>query len=131
VNRLLCTAASLPFGVALSLRSGVPLVYSRGSADAPVYDLVGAYDIGHPVLLLSNSVGLGDTHAPLMHAARRVGLETHTLLTIVELRRASQPDGIMVLPLLRLNDIVRALGDEGRLATGHVRAVLDWIDAAG
>ncbi|MCZ2095261.1 MAG: hypothetical protein LC121_03125, partial [Anaerolineae bacterium] len=74
-NRLLCAANALPFGIAFSLRSGVPLVYSRSSADAPVFDLVGAYDIGHPALLLTNSVGDGDAHAALVSAARRVGLE--------------------------------------------------------
>ncbi len=130
-NRLLCTADALPFGVAVSLRCGVPLVYSRGTTDSPVFDLIGAYDIGHPALLLTNSVGDGDAHTPLVSAARRVGLETHTVLSILEVRPAPQPDGITVLPLLRLADIVREMGDDGRLAAGHVRAVLDWIESAG
>lgn len=124
-NRLLCAADSLPFGVAYSLHSGIPLVYSRGSGDAPVYDLVGAYDIGHPALLLANVVGFGDDLQPLISMARRVGLETHTLLTIVECRPI-QPNGIAVLPLLRLADITRELGETGRLAAGHARAVIDW-----
>lgn len=130
-NRLLCTADALPFGVAVSLGCGVPLVYSRGTTDAPVFDLVGAYDIGHPALLLTNSLGDGDTHSLLVSAARRVGLETHALLTILEVRPAPQPDDLAVMPLLRLADIVREMGDDRRLAAGHARAVLDWIESVG
>src|SRR5690349_104106 len=50
IDHLLCTWDSLPLGVALSLRTNVPLVYSRGSSAEPVHDLVGAYDIGHPAV---------------------------------------------------------------------------------
>lgn len=49
-DRLVCTAQAVPLGVALSLRTGVPLVYSRGSDGPGVEDLVGAYDVGHPAL---------------------------------------------------------------------------------
>lgn len=127
-NRLLCPADAIPFGVAYSLRTGIPLVYSKGAGEAPVFDLVGAYDIGHPALMLTSSVGLRNTHAPLLSAARQVGIEIHTLLTILAVRDTPQPDGIKVLPLLRLAEVVRDLGESGRLSSGHVRAVLDWID---
>ncbi len=109
-NRLLCSADSVPFGVGFSLQTGIPLVYSRGTDSAPVFDLVGAYDIGHPALLITNTVGWQQSPERLIRAARSVGLEIHTLLTILEVRPIAPPDGITVLPLLRLSDLVRDLG---------------------
>lgn len=130
VNRLLCSADALPFGVAVSLRRSVPLVYSRGTSAPPVSDLVGAYDIGHPAILLTNAVGLLNTYAPLVSAARRVGLETHALLTILEIRHLSPPDGVTVVPLLRLDSVVYDLRRDGHLPAGHADAVLEWIGEA-
>src|SRR4051794_36965583 len=77
VTRLLCTPDAIPFGVAVSLRTGIPLVYSRGAGEAPVFDLIGAYDIDHPTLLLTNSVGWNEFPAALVKGAHRVGLEVH------------------------------------------------------
>ncbi|HVU09988.1 MAG TPA: hypothetical protein VHD90_01870 [Phototrophicaceae bacterium] len=128
-TRLLCTADAIPFGVAHSLRSGIPLVYSRGSTDAPVFDLVGAYDIDHPTLLLTNSLGDKATLTPLIAGARRVGLEVHTLIPILEARDQLQADRLTVLPLLRLADVVRDLTDQQQLRANHAQAVLDWINS--
>jgi hypothetical protein len=128
-NRLACTFDALPFGVALALRTGIPLVYSRGSAEQPVSDLVGAYDIGHPALLLTNSVGWEAYPAHLVKGARRVGLEVRTLLTILETRPVADEVGedLTVLPLLRLADVVGELEAAGRLPMRHAEAVRAWV----
>jgi hypothetical protein len=125
-DRLLCTFDALPFGVALGLRTGIPLVYSRGSADQPVSDLIGAYDIGHPALLLTNSVGWEAYPEPLIKGAKRVGLEVHTLLTILEARPATE--GVTALSLLRLVDMVGEMEAAGRLATRHAQSVREWLE---
>ena len=69
VTRLLATSEAIPLGVALSLRLNVPLVYSKGTGTSPVDDLVGAYDIGHPALLITNSVGFDQSIAALVKGA--------------------------------------------------------------
>jgi hypothetical protein len=102
-------------------------VYSRGSGDQPVSDLIGAYDIGHPALLLTNSVGWEAYPAALISGAKRVGLEVHTLLTILETRPVNE--GVKVLSLLRLGDVVNAIEAAGRIPVRHALAVRDW--AAG
>ena len=124
-DRLLCPFDALPFGVALGLRTGVPLVYSRGSAEQPVSDLIGAYDIGHPALLLTNSVGWEAHPDHLIKGAKRVGLETHTLLTILETRPVTE--GVKVVPLLRLSDMVGELEAVGRIPARHAQIVRDWL----
>lgn len=127
-NRLLCTADALPFGVGLSLETDIPLVYSRGSKDAPVYDLVGAYDIGHPALLLTNVLGDFEPVAQLMAGAQRVGLEIHMMLAIVDLGIATIPHDKRLLALLRLPDVIEALSQSGQLPQAHARTVQQWIE---
>ena len=120
----------MPFGVALSLRTGIPLVYSRGAGEAPVFDLVGAYDIGHPALLLTNSVGWRGSPDTLVKRARRVGLEVHTLLPIIEASALiAAPDELPMLPLLRLDEIVRELAQEGQLCQRVMRRLV--LQSAG
>lgn len=128
VTRLVCPAAALPLGVAYALRSGVPLVYSRGTSEQPVFDLIGAYDIGHPTLLLANALDHEPLH--LIAEARRVGLDIRTALILLELRPLPPTAGLRVVPLLRMADVVDEAAAQGRLAPTHAQAVLDWIAGA-
>jgi hypothetical protein len=124
-DRLLCSFDAVPFGVALGLGAGIPLVYSRGSGDQPVSDLIGAYDIGHPALLLTNSVGWEAYPAHLISGAKRVGLEVHTVLTVLETRPVRE--AAKVLPLLRLGEVVGDMEAAGRIPARHAQAVRDWL----
>ncbi len=126
-QRLLSTADAIPFATGLSLASGVPLVYSRGLAEPASIDLVGAYDGGHPTLLLTNAVGARRDLRLLVSTAQRVGLEVNTLLTILEVRAMSPQAGVQIVSLLRLDDAVRQLSADARLPARHAQAVLDWI----
>lgn len=52
IERLVCPADSVALGVAVSLATGLPLVWHTGVMGAPTQNFVGAYDIDHPTLLL-------------------------------------------------------------------------------
>ncbi len=82
-NRLIAHPDAIPIVSAISLHTSVSLVYSRGRGELPVYDLVGAYDVGHPACLVVNSI-TPDIHTFLINA-QKVGLEIHTILEIVSL----------------------------------------------
>jgi hypothetical protein len=127
MSRLVTTVDSLPFGVGLSLETGIPLVYSRGSGEAPSHDLVGAYDIGHPTLLLMNALDGTQNLQKFVANARSVGLQIHHLLTILRVGEAPTFGDITVQSLLNLHDLVKSLVDAGRLPAGHRQAVLDWV----
>ncbi len=127
-SHLLSTGDAIPFGTALSLRTRIPLVYSRSGGEAAVFDLVGAYDIGHPALLIANSVGFKASPTALVQSARRVGLEIHTLVAILEARAEPPPPDVDVVSLFRLRDIVGAMAASGALPDGQARRVLGWID---
>jgi hypothetical protein len=128
VTRLLSSQDSLPFALAYSLHCRIPLVYSQGIFENPAFDLVGAYDIGHSTLLLCNTIGWGVSMSTLLQGARRVGLEVHTVLTILEVSTITSTEVLTVLPLLRLTDIVQTLNSSGRLSDGHAKAVQEWIE---
>ncbi len=128
-ERLLSTADAIPLATALSLASGVPLVYSRGTAEPVSVDLVGAYDGGHSTLLIANTVGAGRDLRSLVSKARGVGLEVNTLLTILEVRAVPSIEGVRIVSLLRLEDVVRQLSADAGVPPRHAQAALDWIAA--
>lgn len=122
--RLLCPADALPFGVAVSLKTGVPLVYSRGRGESAVLDLVGGYDIGHRTLLLLNTLD-GDPFAHKWVAqARGVGLDTTDALAILSLlpRELDHTSA-----LVNLAELVSESMASGELPAGHLAAIQAWM----
>jgi hypothetical protein len=127
-DRLVCTADSVPLGTAISLQTGKPLVYSLGT-DAPgVHDLIGAYDVGHPAVLLLN-VWDGETMlGDLLPKAARVGLDIHHIIPIFD-RAPAQAAGVLVQPMLRLRPLIQQMVDMGRVPAGAAHQVGQWLDA--
>ena len=127
VDRLICTPSALPFGVALSQQTNIPLVYSLGSEQPGVFDLVGAYDVGHPALLLTNIWGGRGDITALVDKARKVGLEVNSVLAIVNYGKGAH-DGLNLIVLLSLPDALAQLTESGKLPHGQAHAVRDWLD---
>lgn len=121
-DHLLCPHDAIAFGTALSLATDISLVYSRGRGEAPVYDLVGAYDIGHPALLVANV--WDDEAGRLAAAAQRVGLEVRAALVILDI--GQQPDDTKFGALLHLPDVLEALVAAEQLPQGLAAAVRKW-----
>jgi hypothetical protein len=128
-NRLLCTSDALPFGVGLSIETDIPLVYSRGSNDVAVHDLVGAYDIGHPVVLLMNIFADFDSIAHFVDGAKQVGLEINSVLVIVNLGIAPLPQNIPTYALLRLPSLIKELELAGQLPTPQANVIEQWLES--
>lgn len=127
-DRLVCLPDSLPLGIALSLETGIPLVYSRGSGEAAVYDLVGAYDIGHPALLLVNTLDAAQDLSQFVGGAHRVGLNILQAVAVVNLGRLPPPADFAVRALLHLPDAVHHLAGNGRLPVRHAQVVLNFLN---
>ncbi len=98
VERLLCPADAAPLGALVAVETGIPLVYSRGVGEPAVVDLVGAYDVGHPTVLLVNltSVHLDD----LVQRASRFGLTVTQTIGILGAENA----------LCTLDDVIEVWG---------------------
>lgn len=122
-ERLLCAPDAVPLGVLISQQAGIPLVYSLGSERPAAFDLVGAYDVGHPTLLVANQWPVAGN---LPMKAERVGLRVGSVLTVVDYGWA---DDLHVHALLRLPDVIAALEDTGRIPPGQADAVRRWLQA--
>ena len=124
VDRLVCTSDAVPLGVALALKTGIPLIYSRGGEKEAVYDLVGAYDIGHPAVFITTVTGVAD-HRSLLTSVRRVGLDVRSMIALVDLGTGSE---LPMTALFRLKDIVDALLERNAVPKGQAAAVKGWIE---
>jgi hypothetical protein len=124
VDHLVCALDSLPLALGLSLQTQIPLVYSRDSGLPPAHDLVGAYDIGHPAVLIANQ--FSPDLPGLIQRAGIVGLEINRMLVIMD-------EGIWphaeqsVVSLLQLPVVIDQLVQVGRLPPGQADAVRAWI----
>jgi hypothetical protein len=127
IERLLCISQAVPLGVALSIRTGIPLVYSQGSNQPGVFDLVGAYDVGHPAALVVNSWQSDEIVLNLIDKAQRVGLEIEIVLAIVNLHGYEPADQLTVISLFNLTDVVGQLVEDKRLPMGQAQAVQRWL----
>jgi orotate phosphoribosyltransferase len=85
--RLLTTVDALPIGVALSLRVNVPLVYPYGTVRdyTAAFAIEGAYDVGHPTVLLSDVLIDAAQANAITAVARRVGLNVGAILAVIDL----------------------------------------------
>lgn len=126
-ERLLAPADSLPLGTLLSYSANIPLVYSKGTGRDGVYDLLGAYDVGHPALFVSNVwAGTEKTYPALIQKAGRVGLELDKALVIMTYGD-NHPSDTPIQSLFRFEDVVKTLHDAHKLPIGQMNAVLEWI----
>ena len=127
VDHLIANADSLPLGLICSLETDLSLVYSRGTGEAAVYDLVGSYNSGHICTLLVNSIDNATAIQKFISNARSVGLEIQSIVTLFEVKPIKQQAAIPVRSVLRLVDVVPQLVESGRLSEGQAQAVLRWI----
>ncbi|MBC7870933.1 MAG: hypothetical protein H7Y09_08850 [Chitinophagaceae bacterium] len=128
VDQLVCRSDSMPFAVALGMTAEISVVYSRGSNDIAVHDLVGAYDVGHPAVLIVNSWQDDATNATfkLIADARRVGLEISTIMALLDFGVAA-PENVRVISLLNLQSAVAEMVEYGKLPKGQGQAVLSAL----
>jgi uridine monophosphate synthetase len=133
-DRILTTTDAIPVGVALSLRTDRPLVYPYGEVRdyTAAFAIEGAYDVGHPTLLLSDSLVDAPQAEAITALARRVGLEVHTVLAVVDLglgaHAALQAAGYTLRTVLTLRDMLPVLDANGLLPPAMHRAVSDWLE---
>lgn len=123
-DRMLCTADALPFGIALSLDLNSSLVYSRGRGEAPADDLVGAYDIGHPTLLVANTSG--DELIRLAQSAAKVGLDVKAVLVILEITPIQIPNA-EIKSILSLETLIESEIAANHIPEGQREAVKAWL----
>jgi orotate phosphoribosyltransferase len=136
-DRLLATADAIPLGVALTLHTGLPMVYASGEVRdyTAAFAIEGAYDVGHPTVLLSDLL-IGAAQAKAITAlARRVGLEVHAILSVLDLglgaREALTAAGYTLRSVLTLRKVLPLLEEQGLLLPLMRATVENWMESAG
>jgi hypothetical protein len=122
-DRLVAHSDAIPLGTALALHTGIPLVYSRGKGESAAYDLVGAYDVGHPALLVVNCIE-GDM-SRLIGQCRGVGLEIKAILELVSLGNVIE--GIPSYTVTSLKALIHELLLEKAIPEKQAEAVLSSL----
>jgi orotate phosphoribosyltransferase len=132
-DRMLTTVDALPIGVALSLRADLPLVYPYGEVRdyTAAFAIEGAYDVGHPTLLLSDVLIDAPQANAITALARKVGLDVHAVLAVVDMglgaRAALDTAGYTVRCALALRDMLPVLAGEGLLPPKMRQTVEKWL----
>jgi hypothetical protein len=124
VDRLVCPSDSVPLGVAVSMQTKIPLVYSRGKGEAPVQDWVGAYDVGHPAALVCNTLPDRETYMGWHKQLTSVGLQLVQVLALVEVKYLAID--VPTVALFRLEDWLRLPPEN--LPAGAARAMLSDLE---
>lgn len=134
IDRILTTADATPIGVALSLRTNTPLVYSYGEIRdyTAAFAIEGAYDVAHPTLLLADVLAEPDQAQTLITLARRVGLEITCVLAVLDLsigaRETLSAAGYPVRTALSLNTMLPVLAERGFLPPAMHSVVDRWLE---
>jgi hypothetical protein len=124
VDRLVCPPDSVPLGVAVSLQTQLPLVYSRGRGEAPVQDWVGAYDVGHPAALICNTLPDQATWVLWHKQLASVGLNVVQIIALLEIR--SMVADVPVHSLMSLDEWLRS--EPEMLPVGMVQTMLAELE---
>ncbi|MCD4686889.1 MAG: hypothetical protein K8S97_13235, partial [Anaerolineae bacterium] len=85
--RLLTTVDAIPLGTALALSTEIPMTYPYGEVRdyTAAYAIEGAYDVGHPTVLLADVLIDAAQAEQITALARRVGLDVHTVLAVLDI----------------------------------------------
>jgi len=120
---LFCAAEGIPLGMAMSLQTDKPLLYSTHRA-AHARDFIGAYDVGHPAVLV---VPVFDDEEKITRLARdvqRVGLE---MVGIVSLLKLCTPQRLRVVSLYDIDTVLDEFSVQGWLPVSQEAQMRQWL----
>lgn len=127
IQRLVCHQHSLALAICVSLQTGIPLVYERHNP-AGGYSLVGAYDVGHPTMLIGevyNSEAQTKNSAIKTHAAR-VGLNIVSELYVIGFGQ-DIPSSVQCLALIN-TDIIGWWVSQRWITKAQGNAIQRWVE---
>jgi len=134
-DRVLTTQEAIPLGVALSLRTSLPMTYPYGDVRdyTAAFAIEGAYDVGHPTLLLADVLEGADQAQHLIALAHRVGLQVGDVLAVLDLGLGASAqlaaNGYRVETLIALRDLLAPFVEARILTPAMSATVSHWLDA--
>lgn len=125
-ERLVSTIDAVPLASLLSVKTGVPLIYSRGSGNFTSADLIGAFYVGHPACLVLLDDQAAQPHMALwINNALAAGLQIeHVVGVIGEPEKSAVTANYLFTP----RDLVLSLLDQRLLPQQVAQSVLSQQD---
>lgn len=120
---LFCAAEGIPLGMAMSLQTHKPLLYSTHRT-SHARDFIGAYDVGHPAVLISPVFDDEEKIARLARDIQRVGLE---MVGIVSLLTLSRPKRLQVVSLYDIDTVLSTFESQEWLPQTQSAHVQTWL----
>jgi uridine monophosphate synthetase len=114
--------AGLPIAVAMSLESGVPLIYPRKESKGYGTQrlIEGNYEAGERVLVVDDVVTSGGAKIEAIAPLRQAGLVAEDVLVLVDRSTdrgaALRAHGLTLHSVARIEDLLQALRDGGRIS---------------
>lgn len=134
-ERILCKVDAIPLATLISTKTNIPLIYSRQQNELTVHDLVGAYDINHPTLLILNTYDGNPEFPNFIHNVNRVGLKVNHIFTLINIHipYPAFSDGLSgekfeCSELTKLATLTESAFKRGIITEQHKKMVLTWID---
>jgi hypothetical protein len=87
------------------------------------YDLVGAYDVGHPACLLVNTIP--DNLGEFIAGCQQVGLTVQTIVSIMT--TSDYKTDIPVKSIYSLPNIIKELHKAGHVTTHQMQSVMNYL----
>lgn len=129
VDYLVCADDCIPITSAVCMEAKIPMVWSRGCGEAPAYDLIGPYDIGHPSCLIVNTITRQTRQ--LIADCHSVGLEITHLVSLVDAGdRLADVNTIKSHWVYDLASMIDELEKAARVPAAQARAIHKWITEA-
>lgn len=124
-DHLVSAPSMLPFALALSLKTGIPLAYGIGDADNKP-TIVGAYDIGHPAILVMEVIEDEQAVIEYVRYAGRVGLDIVQVVTIIRVGRLERLD-LPHTALLDMESVVLELYQRSHITAFQHETIRRWL----
>lgn len=128
--------AGLPIGVAMSLESGVPLVYPRKETKGygTQRQIEGSYSAGDRVLVVDDVITSGGAKIEAIEPLRQAGLVAEDVLVLVD-RSADRgavlrPYGLTLHAVVRVEELLRPLFDDGAIDAEQLRRAEAFLGTA-
>lgn len=128
--------AGLPIGVAMSLESGVPLVYPRKETKGygTQRQIEGAYEAGDRVLVVDDVITSGGAKIEAIEPLRQAGLVAEDVLVLVDRSadrgEALRPFGLTLHAVVRVEELLRPLFEGGKISAEALRRAEAFLSAS-
>jgi hypothetical protein len=124
-ERLVCNGALIATATLVSTQTGIPLVYSRDNT-AGVQQLIGAYDVGHPTLLLVDAYRDATQWQAFIARADGVGLRVRAIMPLVQWGTTQADVATVVLPLYTLEYVLATLREHEAITVRQYEHLRAW-----